>query len=145
MAGGQLAFFSKDPPTGFNRDGYCRYTSEDPGNHSVAAVVTSEFLDFSAGKGNNLKDAGVKPGMKWCLCAGRWQEAYDAFKSGKLGRDAVPQVYLHASDEAALKTISYKTLKEFEQPREAGKETNRQQAFVNPASGKQGGAVRETH
>ncbi|EXJ91565.1 hypothetical protein A1O3_00113 [Capronia epimyces CBS 606.96] len=71
VAGGQLGILSTDPPTGFYRDGYCRTGPEDKGNHSVAATVTQEFLDFTDSRGNNLKKSGVKSGMKWCLCAHR--------------------------------------------------------------------------
>jgi uncharacterized protein (DUF2237 family) len=40
-----LALFSKSPMTGYKRDGYCRTGPDDPGNHTVAGVVTDEFLD----------------------------------------------------------------------------------------------------
>lgn len=73
-----LALFSKRPVTGFYRDGYCRVGPEDAGNHSVAGVLTDEFLDFTASKGNNLRAAGLTAGCKWCLCASRWKEAMDA-------------------------------------------------------------------
>lgn len=46
-----------------------------------AAIVTEQFLDFSASRGNDLrKQAGLKGGQKWCLCANRWKEAFDARK-----------------------------------------------------------------
>ncbi len=73
--------------------------------------MNADFLDFTASKGNNLKDAGVKPGMKWCLCASRWQEAMKAAQEGELKKEAVPRVFLHASDKAALDVVSYKDLK----------------------------------
>lgn len=47
--------------------------------------VTKEFLEFSKSKGNDLMTPapwynfpGLKPGDKWCLCALRWKEAFDA-------------------------------------------------------------------
>ena len=43
-----------DPLTGYFRDGYCRTISEDIGKHLVCAVVTKEFLEFSASRGNDL-------------------------------------------------------------------------------------------
>ena len=113
VAGGRLSLFSKNPPTGYFRDGYCRVTKEDPGNHSIAATVSQEFLDFSASKGNNLKDAGVTGGMKWCLCASRFQEAMQAAQDGQLSQAAVPRVHLHASDKSALDVVSYKDLKKY--------------------------------
>lgn len=132
VAGGRLSKFSTDPPTGFYRDGYCRVTDEDKGNHSVAATVTESFLNFTNSKGNNLNSAGVKPGMRWCLCASRWKEAYDAFKDGKLGKDGVPQVALHASDAKALDVVAYKALSEFKAPPEATREGSRQGEVKNP-------------
>ena len=91
--------------TGFYRDGYCRVGPEDRGNHAVAGKtsfysidltyggksiksdidkkvgqLTKEFLDFSASRGNNLRDIGLEPGCKWCLCTARWREAMEAAK-----------------------------------------------------------------
>ena len=43
-------------------------------------VLTKEFLDFSASRGNNLRSIGLEPGCKWCLCTARWKEAVDAAK-----------------------------------------------------------------
>ena len=43
-------------------------------------VLTKEFLDFSASRGNNLRSIGLEPGCKWCLCTARWKEAMDAAK-----------------------------------------------------------------
>ena len=75
-----LALFSQSPMTGFYRDGYCRTGPEDGGNHAVAGVLTKEFLDFSASRGNNLRSIGLEPGCKWCLCTARWKEAMEAAK-----------------------------------------------------------------
>jgi len=43
-------------------------------------VVTDEFLDFSASRGNDLRKIGLTGGCKWCLCTSRWKEAVDARK-----------------------------------------------------------------
>lgn len=75
-----LALHSTQPLTGFMRTGYCEVPTGDFGNHAVAAVVTNEFLDFSASKGNDLRQAGLTEGCKWCLCASRWKEAFMARK-----------------------------------------------------------------
>lgn len=48
--------------------------------HNCAGVLTREFLDFSASRGNNLRSIGLEPGCKWCLCTARWKEALDARK-----------------------------------------------------------------
>jgi uncharacterized protein (DUF2237 family) len=85
--------------TGWLRDGYCRVTKEDLGNHSIAgephsrlilhmsdsstAIMTDKFLDFSASRGNDLRAAGLKDGCRWCLCASRWKEALLAGKGVK--------------------------------------------------------------
>ena len=47
----------------------------------LPGVLTREFLDFSASRGNNLRSIGLEPGCKWCLCTARWKEALDARKS----------------------------------------------------------------
>lgn len=138
VAGGRLAKLSENPPTGFYRDGFCRVTDEDKGNHSVGATVSESFLKFTNSRGNNLESAGVKPNMKWCLCASRWKEAYDAFKDGKLDKEAVPQVHLHASDKKALDVVDYKALKEFRAPPEATREGGRQGTTINPEKPSEG-------
>ena len=143
VAGGPLAQLSKDPPTGYYRDGYCRTGPEDKGNHSIGATVNKEFLDFTNSKGNNLRDAGVKDGMKWCLCANRWKEAFDAAAKGDLSKSAVPRVHLHASHESALKEIKYGDLKQYAAAGEVTSEkANRSQGYENPE--KQGGVAKES-
>jgi hypothetical protein len=64
--------------------------------------MTAKFLAFSKAQGNDLSTprpafgfAGLKPGDRWCLCAPRWQEAFEA--------DAAPRVVLHATEEGALR------------------------------------------
>ena len=66
-----------DPVTGYKRDGYCSYSATDPGAHLVCAKVTREFLEFTKKQGNDLTRI-VKPGDRWCLCVGRWIQAYKA-------------------------------------------------------------------
>lgn len=65
------------------------------------ATLTDSFLDFSASRGNNLRDAGLTGGKKWCLCASRWKEAMEAAKNSK-DENLVPKVHLHATHERAL-------------------------------------------
>ena len=57
----------------------------------MCAVMTDEFLRFSASRGNDLitpaphyQFPGLKPGDKWCLCVSRWIEAEKANKAPKL-------------------------------------------------------------
>jgi uncharacterized protein (DUF2237 family) len=101
VLGGPIGLCSNDPMTGFFRNGCCETSPEDLGSHTVCAVMTAEFLAYSKAKGNDLSTprpefdfAGLKPGDRWCLCAPRWQEAFEA--------DAAPQVILRATEEGAL-------------------------------------------
>ncbi|KAF2785892.1 hypothetical protein K505DRAFT_330716 [Melanomma pulvis-pyrius CBS 109.77] len=106
-----LAQHSTHPPTGFLRTGYCAAPPSDRGNHSVAAIVSKEFLDFSAARGNDLRAAGVAPGCKWCLCVSRWREAFDARRDDA---DAVvPRVVLRATNERALEGVGLEELTRF--------------------------------
>ncbi|KAL6705970.1 hypothetical protein ACN47E_006249 [Coniothyrium glycines] len=106
-----LALHSTQPLTGFTRSGYCEAPKSDFGNHSIAAIVTEEFLDFSAKRGNDLRQVGLKEGCKWCLCVSRWKEAFDA----RTGADdkKVPKVVLKATNERALEGVNMDDLKKF--------------------------------
>lgn len=102
--GEELMVCSIHPMTGFYRNGCCETGADDFGTHTVCAVMTEEFLDFSKSKGNDLSTPrpewnfpGLKPGDKWCLCASRWVEAYEAGKA--------PLVYLEATNEKTLKFV----------------------------------------
>tara|TARA_B100000902_G_scaffold307015_1_gene295840 strand:- start:936 stop:1304 length:369 start_codon:yes stop_codon:yes gene_type:complete len=94
------------PMTGYFRDGSCRTDNEDAGTHTVCAVMTVDFLRFSAQMGNDLstpipyyKFPGLKEGDKWCLCVNRWIEAEKAGKA--------PKLILEATHE---KTLEYTKL-----------------------------------
>jgi uncharacterized protein (DUF2237 family) len=83
VLGEPLDFCSIKPMTGFFRDGCCNTGREDVGSHTVCAIMTSAFLEFSKSRGNDLTTPvpevgfpGLKPGDRWCLCAPRWQEAF---------------------------------------------------------------------
>jgi uncharacterized protein len=110
--GDPLEACSISPMTGFYRDGCCNTGQEDVGSHTVCVVMTSEFLDFSKSSGNDLSTpvpefgfAGLKPGDRWCLCAPRWQEAFEAGHP--------PRVVLRATHEGALAHCSLADLKRF--------------------------------
>lgn len=88
VLGTDLEPCSFDPLTGFYRNGCCDTGSEDVGLHTVCIEATAEFLEFSASVGNDLSTpmpeynfAGIKPGDRWCLCASRWQQAFEAGKA----------------------------------------------------------------
>jgi uncharacterized protein len=85
LLGTELAVCSTAPLTGYYRDGCCNTGGDDSGVHVVCAEVTDEFLAFSRREGNDLSTArpeygfsGLVAGDRWCLCASRWQDAYDA-------------------------------------------------------------------
>jgi uncharacterized protein len=85
VLGERLEVCSTSPMTGFFRDGCCDTGREDIGSHTVCAVMTAAFLEFSKSRGNDLSTPmpefgfrGLKPGDRWCLCAPRWQEALEA-------------------------------------------------------------------
>lgn len=73
--------------------------------------MTNEFLDFTAAQGNDLRQAGLTDGCKWCLCVSRWREAFEA-RTGPDDRK-VPRVVLAATNERALKEIKLEDLKGF--------------------------------
>ncbi|HEY5568630.1 MAG TPA: DUF2237 domain-containing protein [Gammaproteobacteria bacterium] len=103
--GEALESCSENPMTGFFRDGCCNTSDDDLGSHTVCVQVTQEFLEFSRFRGNDLSTprpefgfAGLKPGDRWCLCAARWKEAYEA--------GMAPRVYLRATHKRALEIVS---------------------------------------
>ncbi|KAJ4358112.1 uncharacterized protein N0V89_002691 [Didymosphaeria variabile] len=106
-----LTLHSTRPLTGFLRTGYCEAPRSDTGNHSVAGIMTNEFLDFSAARGNDLRQAGLSDGCKWCLCVARWKEAFDA-RSGDNDRK-VPKVVLSATNKRALEGATMEELRKF--------------------------------
>ncbi len=110
--GEPLATCSDSPKTGFYRDGCCNTGPQDLGSHTVCVVMTREFLTFSQRAGNDLSTPmseygfpGLKPGDRWCLCAARWQQAFEA--------GMAPKVVLSATHEGALENVSLHDLKRF--------------------------------
>ena len=104
---------SFDPLTGFTRDGCCRAEDADPGEHTICALMTKDFLAFSVSRGNALvtprpqwQFAGLKPGDQWCLCLGRWIEA--------LAEGCAPLVVLESTHQRVLEQVSLEVLKKFE-------------------------------
>jgi len=110
VLGGPLEPCGLDPLTGFYRDGCCNTGYDDPGMHVVCVRVTREFLAFSRERGNDLSTPapefgfpGLTPGDQWCLCAGRWKEAFDA--------GVAPPVVLAATHEETLAMVPLADLK----------------------------------
>ena len=74
--------------------------------------MTADFLAFSKRAGNDLSTPmpefgfpGLKPGDRWCLCAPRWQQAFNA--------GMAPKVVLAATHKGALDYCSLVDLKKY--------------------------------
>ena len=98
--------------TGFYRNGCCETGGDDHGVHTVCAVMTAAFLEFSKRMGNDLSTPmphynfpGLKPGDKWCLCAARWQEAFEA--------GMAPSVNLRSTHIRTLELVELADLEKF--------------------------------
>ncbi len=111
VLGERLTPCSQDPVTGFFRDGCCNTCDSDQGSHTVCAVMTAEFLAYSKYVGNDLSTpmpqygfAGLKPGDQWCLCAGRFMQAFD--------EGCAPKVYLASTHKRALEIVPMNALRE---------------------------------
>jgi uncharacterized protein (DUF2237 family) len=107
--GDELVPCSYDPLTGYYRDGCCKLDEHDHGSHVICAKVTQAFLDFSLKRGNDLitprpeyRFAGLVAGDRWCLCALRWKEAYEA--------GVAPPVILECTHQRALEFVSLEQL-----------------------------------
>ncbi len=110
VLGGPLKTCSLEPRTGFFRDGCCNTGDEDAGSHTVCVEMTEEFLAFSQASGNDLSTPrpefgfpGLKPGDRWCVCAGRWLQAWQ--------NGVAAPVSLAATHEGALEIIPLETLR----------------------------------
>ena len=100
-----------DPLTGWARDGYCNTDDFDHGSHVVCCEVTDAFLAFSKERGNDLSTPrpefnfpGLKEGDRWCLCAMRWQEAFEA--------GVAPRVFLESCHQKALEFVNLEDLEQ---------------------------------
>jgi uncharacterized protein (DUF2237 family) len=65
VLGEPLEICSMRPMTGFHRDGCCNTGREDVGSHTVCAVMTAAFLDFSKSRGNHLSTPVPELGFPW--------------------------------------------------------------------------------
>ncbi len=110
VLGGKLDPCCKFPMTGYYRDGYCNTDVDDVGRHVVCIRLTKEFLVFSKEAGNDLSTPipeydfpGLIDGDQWCLCALRWQEAFEA--------GSAPEVVLESTHIKALEVLRLEDLK----------------------------------
>ncbi len=98
--------------TGFYRDNCCNTGPDDLGLHTVCCIVTKSFLTFSKSVGNDLSTPipeynfkGLSDGDHWCICASRWQEAFDAGNA--------PKVILKSTNMATLSVVKLENLKKY--------------------------------
>ncbi len=109
VLGKALVPCSYDPLTGYFRDGCCNTDEHDRGSHVICAKVSQEFLDFSLRQGNDLitprpeyRFQGLKAGDRWCLCALRWKQAFEA--------GVAPKVILESTHINALEYVTLEEL-----------------------------------
>ena len=112
VLGTELEVCSMSPRTGFFRDGCCNTGKEDVGLHLVCVETTDDFLEFSKSVGNDLSTPipdfdfpGLVGGDRWCLCALRWKEAYEAGHA--------PRVNLRATHMSTLEFIDLEVLQKY--------------------------------
>jgi uncharacterized protein (DUF2237 family) len=112
VLGGPLESCSRDPLTGFYRDGSCRTGPADLGSHTICAVVSAEFLEHQQSIGNDLSTPvpefefpGLEPGDRWCVTARNWMRAHE---------DGVgAYVVLAATSERALDVVPLEVLESY--------------------------------
>ncbi len=112
VLGTELEVCSMTPRTGFYRDGCCNTGAFDVGIHILFIEATDEFLEFSKSVGNDLSTPmpmydfpGLVEGDRWCLCALRWKEAYEA--------GMAPKVNLKATHMSILEFVDLEVLQEY--------------------------------
>ncbi len=112
VLGTDLIECSLNPMTGFYRNGKCDTCADDVGQHSVCAQMTEAFLEYGAAQGNDLSTPmpeynfpGLKAGDFWCVCLGRWIEAYKA--------GVAPKIKLEATHASVLEYLDLGTLKDY--------------------------------
>ena len=110
--GEKLEICGTDPVTGFYRDGNCNTCKGDVGSHTVCIETSTEFLEYTRFRGNDLSTPvpefgfkGLKPGDSWCVCAGRWLEAE---KNGM-----APRLHLKSTHIKALEIVPIELLKKY--------------------------------
>lgn len=110
VLGGTLTACSRDPLTGYFRNGACDTCAEDVGKHTVCALMTDEFLAFSKYLGNDLSTprpeygfSGLKAGDQWCLCASRFLQAHH--------EGVGPKIVLRSTHQRTLDLVPVEILK----------------------------------
>ena len=110
VLGERLESCSKNPLTGWFRDGCCNTNEIDHGKHTVCARITTEFLEWAKTVGNDLITPhpefdfpGLKDGDNWCVCAETFAQSIDAGTACK--------VYLKKTNYKTLEIIPIEKLK----------------------------------
>ena len=112
VLGEKLETCSKEPLTGWYRDGCCNTDEIDHGVHTVCAKVTTKFLEWAKGVGNDLIThhpefdfPGLKEGDCWCVCAGTFAESINA--------GTACRVFLKKTNYKTLEIIPLEKLKPY--------------------------------
>ena len=112
VLGEPLMMCGDSPATGFFRDSKCNTSKDDVGLHTVCIEASTEFLEYSRFKGNDLSTPvlefdfeGLKSGNTWCLCAARWLEAHED--------GMAPRVYLTRTHKRTLEVVPFEVLKKY--------------------------------
>ena len=112
VLGEKLEDCSHNPVTGWLRDGCCNTNDEDIGYHTVCAKVTSKFLIWAKGVGNDLITPhpefgfpGLKEGDSWCVCAATYAQSI-------IDGTACP-IFIRRTNKKTLKIIPIDKLKKF--------------------------------
>ena len=110
--GEPLMVCGTSPLTGAFRNGCCDTGPFDVGTHTVCAIVTQAFLDYSKQRGNDLARPlpqynfpGLIEGDRWCLCVSRWKEAHLA--------GVAPPVILAATHQKTLEVVPLSVLERY--------------------------------
>ena len=110
VLGEDLEPCSKDPITGWFRDGCCNTDNLDRGVHTVCAKLTNKFLEWSKNSGNDLitphpefNFPGLKEGDCWCVCATTYAQSIEAGTACK--------VFLKRTNYKTLEIVSLEKLK----------------------------------
>jgi hypothetical protein len=110
--GEPLETCSRNPLTGFFRNGCCDTSGDDHGMHTICVATTEEFLEYSQSVGNDLSTPipeyrfpGLKPGDRWCVCLPRWLQALEA--------GMAPKVYLKATHISVIEHVPMEVLLEY--------------------------------
>tara|TARA_E500000331_G_C16691954_1_gene470063 strand:+ start:37 stop:417 length:381 start_codon:yes stop_codon:yes gene_type:complete len=112
VLGEKLESCSRNPITGWFRDGCCNTDENDYGSHTVCAKVTTKFLEWSKNAGNDLITPhpefdfpGLKDGDSWCVCAATYAQSIEAGTACK--------IFLKKTNYKTLEIVPLEKLKQY--------------------------------